>query len=59
MPDKALFDVDMKIARLREQMAAGQVSLDAGMELDRLLQQRMDLLAQIEKSKQQELGNRP
>jgi hypothetical protein len=56
--DKALLDVDLKIARLREKMAAGKATLDTGLELDALLQERQALIAQISKSKEKELTNR-
>jgi hypothetical protein len=58
MSGKPLLEVDLQIAKLREQMAAGKASLDTGLELDTLLQERAALIAKIATSKEPELTNR-
>jgi hypothetical protein len=58
VPENALLNVDLKIARLREQMAAGKATLDTGLELDNLLEERAALIAQIGKPKEQNPATR-
>jgi hypothetical protein len=52
MSVKPLFDVDLRIAKLREQMAARKATLSTGIELDDLLLQRATLIAEIGKEQE-------
>ena len=44
MPEKTLVDIDLRIAKLRDQMAKGQANLEMMAELDRLIEQRWSLI---------------
>jgi hypothetical protein len=47
MPEKSLIEVDVKIAELREKMAAGKATIQTGIELDALLQARGEFIQKL------------
>ena len=44
MQDKELLEVDIRIAKLRDKIAAGIGDLNDGQEIDRLMERRIELL---------------
>jgi chorismate mutase len=51
VPEKTLIDVDIRIAKIRDDIAAGKATPDSRMELAALLQQRAALIDKIAKMK--------
>jgi hypothetical protein len=59
MSEKTLSEVDAKIAQIRDQMAAGKASINSGVELDALMQERAAFLAKLTLPREREIFSRP
>jgi hypothetical protein len=51
MQEKALMEIDLRIERLRSEMASGKTSFEAVKELDALIESRISLVHAIGKAK--------